>query len=227
MWWNYLTLGSITFLSDNYHLSFLETLIFYYRRHKTSNVGLQNWSHQNQRNFSFQTTPLTQIIISIIKRHPLLTTLFLQSCPTVYLHHQLYPVCYISYILFLLSSKNCRFPGYPEHWHWSADISKRIHLLSRLLHSLFAAQLSLNSKILQTSLWRTSNVVHGLCDLSSSSISFGDGNEKNLTLTSRTVELDPSNLASPDFPYSFSLPVPACFSCREESGEGVYSVINA
>lgn len=40
---------------------------------------------------------------------------------------------------------------------------------------------------------------------------------KNLPLTSGIVELDFRNFVFPDFSYSFSLPVPAFFSCGEDS----------
>lgn len=39
---------------------------------------------------------------------------------------------------------------------------------------------------------------------------------KNLPITSRMVEMYPSNLVFPGLSYSFSLPVPASFSFREE-----------
>jgi len=40
---------------------------------------------------------------------------------------------------------------------------------------------------------------------------------KNLPITSRMVATYPSNLVFPGLSYSFSVPMPACFSFREES----------
>lgn len=134
---------------------------------------------------------------------------------------------YLQYQLYPISSQQQEFlvPRYPDSWHCSTDTRKRINLLSHSFHSLFTAQMSLNWKILRAVLWKASNIVHGLMTLAADPSPFMS--VKNLPLTSGMVKLDPSNLVFPDFSYSFSLPMPACFSCREESGYGIYSVINA
>lgn len=129
--------------------------------------------------------------------------------------HHVFTVSVISYF-FSAARISGSLARYPDSWHCSTDTRKRINLLSHSFHSLFTAQMSLNWKILQAVLWKASNIVHGLMTLAADPSPFMS--VKNLPLTSGMVKLDPSNLVFPDFSYSFSLPMAACFSCREESG---------
>lgn len=84
--------------------------------------------------------------------------------------HRVFAISVVSYY-FSAVRISISLPGCPNSLHCSTNVRKRIHLLSLLLHSLFTAQLSLNSKILWAVLWKTSNIVYGLSDLSSRSIS--------------------------------------------------------
>lgn len=84
--------------------------------------------------------------------------------------HHVFAISVISYY-FSAVRISISLAGYLNSWHCSIDFRKRIHLLSLSLHSLFTAQLSLNSKIRWAVLWKTSNIVYGLSDLSSRSIS--------------------------------------------------------